>query len=140
MDKIKVAYICVHNSCRSQMAEAITKKIAGDIIDCYSGGSETKAQIDQGAVNIIKEKYGVDMSETQHPKLLSELPQVDVVVTMGCNVVCPVVMAPIKEDWGLADPTGESAEMYEKIVEKIEEKVLNLKERILKKDVFNSGN
>ena len=87
--KPKVAFVCVHNSCRSQMAEALGKLLASDVFDSFSAGTETKPQINQDAVRLMKERYGVDMEQTQYSKLLSDIPPVDVVITMGCNVQCP---------------------------------------------------
>ena len=84
--KPKVAFVCVHNSCRSQIAEALGKLLAADVFDSYSAGTETKPQINQDAVRLVKQLYGVDMEQTQHSKLLSDIPPVDVVVTMVCNV------------------------------------------------------
>jgi L-amino acid N-acyltransferase YncA/protein-tyrosine-phosphatase len=128
--KIKVAFICVHNSCRSQMAEAISKIIASDEFEAFSAGTETKSQINQDAVAVIKEIYGVDMSATQKPKLLSEIPPVDVVITMGCNVKCPYLPCRYREDWGLEDPTGKDKNEFIKTAQKIEERVMELKNRI----------
>jgi len=87
----KVAFICVHNSCRSQIAEALGKHFAQDVFESYSAGTETKPQINQDAVRLMKQIYGIDMEKTQHSKLLSDIPPVDVVITMGCNVQCPVI-------------------------------------------------
>ena len=61
MNKKKVAFICVHNSCRSQIAEALGKHLASDVFESYSAGTETKLQINQDAVRIMKELYGIDM-------------------------------------------------------------------------------
>ena len=130
MPKPKVAFICVHNSCRSQMAEALSKLLAADAYEAYSAGTETKDAINPDAVAIIKELYGVDMTETQAPKLLSVLPPVDVVVTMGCNVNCPFLPAKHREDWGLPDPTGKGREAFVETAKTIENKVRDLKERI----------
>jgi len=129
-EKPKVAFICVHNSCRSQMAEAISKLIASDSYEAYSAGTETKPQINQDAVLVIKELYGVDMNTTQKSKLITEIPPVDVVITMGCNVVCPYVPCKYKEDWGLEDPTGKDKNEFIKIAKLIENKVVDLKTRI----------
>lgn len=129
-EKIKVAFVCVHNSCRSQMAEAISKLIASDSFEAYSAGTETKPRINQDAVAIIKELYGVDMNETQTSKLISDIPPVDVVVTMGCNVNCPFLPCKHREDWGLEDPTGKEKDEFIKIAKLIEEKVLDLKSRV----------
>ena len=128
--KKKVAFICVHNSCRSQMAEALGKIYGGDIFDSYSAGTETKPQINQDAVRVIKELYKVDMNETQKSKLLSDIPKVDIVIKMGCNVVCPYLPANHVEDWGLEDPTGKSEEEFVRTAKLIEEKVKDLAERI----------
>lgn len=128
----KVAFICVHNSCRSQMAEALAKKFAPDVIESFSGGSETKPQINKDAVRIIKELYGIDMNESQKSKLIDELPEMDITVKMGCNVACPVALSDYEEDWGLEDPSGKSDEEFIKIAKLIEEKVKNLADRIQK--------
>lgn len=129
-DKIKVAFVCVHNSCRSQMAEAIAKLIVKDSFIAYSAGTETKPQINSDAVSVIKELYGVDMTATQKSKLLTDIPAVDVVITMGCNVECPYVPCKYKEDWGLEDPTGKDRSEFVKTAKIIEEKIIDLKKRI----------
>ena len=126
----KVAFVCVHNSCRSQMAEAIAKILAPDVFEAYSAGTETKPEINQDAVMTIKELYGVDMNLTQHSKLLQELPQIDILVTMGCNVECPYVPCKFREDWGLEDPSGKDKEVFLQTAALIREKVLDLKKRI----------
>lgn len=128
--KPKVAFICVHNSCRSQMAEALGKLFALNIFDSYSAGTETKTEINQDAVRIIKDLYGVDINKAQHPKLLTDIPEVDIVIKMGCNVVCPFLPSKHEEDWGLEDPTGKDDEEFIKIARIIEVKVKNLAERI----------
>ena len=130
MNKPKVAFICVHNSCRSQMAEALVKKYGVDVFESYSAGTETKPQINQDAVRIIKDLYNIDMNKTQKSKLLNEIPTVDIVIKMGCNVVCPYLPAKHIEDWGLEDPTGKSDEEFIKIAKSIEIKVKELAERI----------
>lgn len=130
MGKMKVAFICVHNSCRSQMAEAISKLLAADVFEGYSAGTETKPEINQDAVAVIKEIYGVDMNQTQKSKLLSNIPPVDIVITMGCNVTCPYLPCKYREDWGLEDPTGKDKEVFVQTAVVIKEKVLNLKKRI----------
>lgn len=126
----KVAFVCVHNSCRSQMAEALGKKYGVDVFESYSAGTETKPQINQDAVRIIKDLYNIDMNKTQKSKLLNEIPTVDIVIKMGCNVVCPHLPAKHVEDWGLEDPTGKSDEEFIKIAKTIEIKVKELAERI----------
>lgn len=126
----KVAFICVHNSCRSQMAEALGKIYGKGIFESYSAGTETKPSINADAVSIIKELYGVDMEEGQYSKLLEDIPAVDIVIKMGCNVVCPVLPAQYIEDWGLEDPTGKPKKEFENTARIIEEKVKDLAERI----------
>ena len=129
-NRIKVAFVCVHNSCRSQMAEAISKVLAADVYEAFSAGTETKPEINRDAVRTIKERYGVDMNQSQRSKLIEEIPPVDIVVSMGCNVNCPFLPCRHREDWGLEDPTGKGPEAFEETAELIEEKVLDLKRRI----------
>lgn len=133
--KPKVAFICVHNSCRSQMAEALGRLFASDVFDSYSAGTETKPQINQDAVRIIKEMYGLDMNEVHKSKLLTDIPEVDIVIKMGCNVVCPFLPAKHTEDWGLEDPTGKSDQEFKKIAKKIEDNVKILKEKIKNEEI-----
>ena len=125
----KVAFICVHNSCRSQIAEALGRKLASDAFESYSAGTETKPQINQDAVRLMKQVHGIDMEETQRSKLLSDIPEVDVVITMGCNVQCPVLPCSHREDWGLEDPSGKSDEAFLETIRRIEEKILDLRIR-----------
>ena len=126
MERRRVAFVCVHNSCRSQMAEAIGRLLAGDRLECWSAGTELKGCINPDAVRLIRERFGVDMEETQHPKLLEALPPVDVVVTMGCNVACPQLPCRHREDWGLPDPTGQGDAAFHAVIDAIEQKVLAL--------------
>ena len=128
--KPRVAFVCVHNACRSQMAEAIARILAGDVFDSFSAGTETKPAIDPTAVRLVREQYGVDMTETQYSKTLDALPEVDVVVTMGCNVQCPSLPCRRREDWGLDDPTGQPDQVFTETIRRIEEKVLALKEKL----------
>lgn len=125
-----MAFICVHNSCRSQIAEALGKKLAFDVFESYSAGSETKMQINQDAVGIMKKLYGIDMEKTQYSKLVCDIPTPDILISMGCNVECPYIGMPFDDDWGLDDPTGKSEEEYIKVIKEIEGKVLALRERI----------
>ncbi len=128
--KPRAAFICVHNSCRSQIAEALGKKFAGDVFESYSAGTETKPRINRDAVRLMKEIYGIDMERTQKSKLLSDIPPVDIVVTMGCNVECPYLPCKYREDWGLEDPTGKSDEEFIKTIRLIENKIKGLAQRI----------
>lgn len=130
MGKPKVAFVCVHNSCRSQMAEALGKKLAGEVFESYSGGTEVKDRINPDAVRMMKKLYGIDMEESQYSKLVSQLPQPDVVIYMGCNVSCPTFTAPYTENWGLEDPTGQSDQVFEETIQTIYNKILELKEKL----------
>lgn len=128
MGKKKVAFICVHNSCRSQIAEALGKHLAGDVFESFSAGTETKHQINQDAVRLMKEIYGIDMeSDGQHSKLISEIPKVDMAISMGCNVGCPFIGKAFDDNWGLEDPTGKSDEEFKLVISQIEKKILDVK-------------
>ena len=126
----KVAFICVHNSCRSQIAEALGRHLAADVFESYSAGTETKPRINPDAVRILKATHGIDMEAAQRSKLLSEIPTVDVVITMGCNVNCPFLPCELREDWGLEDPSGKEDAAFIETIRRIEEKVLDLRERL----------
>lgn len=130
-EKPKVAFICTHNSCRSQMAEAISKILAADTYKAFSAGTEIKKQINPNAVSLIKKLYGVDMTQNQRPKLLPEIPPVDIVVTMGCGIQCPYLPCKHREDWGLDDPTGKTEDEFIKTAKVIEDKIQDLKRRII---------
>lgn len=130
MKKPAVAFICVHNSCRSQIAEALGRKLAPEIFRSYSAGTETKPHINQDAVRLMKQLYNIDMEQNQYSKLLHELPEVDIVITMGCNVSCPSVPCCHREDWGLEDPTGREDEHFLFVIRIIEEKIRDLAYRI----------
>lgn len=130
MSKPKVAFVCVHNSCRSQIAEALGKYLASDVFESFSAGTEVRPQINQDAQRIMKQIYGIDMAQTQYSKLISDIPAVDIVITMGCNVDCPYLPCKFREDWGLDDPTGQSDDKFKKTIDDIYEKVRYLKHRI----------
>ncbi|MCI1945517.1 arsenate reductase ArsC [Clostridium luticellarii] len=133
--KPKVAFICVHNSCRSQMAEAIGRLYGSEVFDSYSAGTEIKSEINKDAVRVIKKLYNIDISEIQHVKLIDDLPEIDIVIKMGCNVACPFLPSKYEEDWGLEDPTGKSDKEFIKTAKMIEEKVKNLIKRIENKEI-----
>lgn len=136
MKKPKVAFICVHNSCRSQIAEALAKKYASDVFDAYSAGTKIKDKINKDAVRLLKNIYDIDMEETQHSKLIDDLPPIDVSITMGCDVICPIVENQYTEDWNLDDPTGRDDEFFREIISKIEKNVKDLSIRIQKGDIY----
>lgn len=126
--KKTIAFICVHNSCRSQIAEALGKKYLNEQYDCYSAGVEVKPQINQDAIRIVKELYGIDMElDGQYSKLIGEIPKPDIVISMGCDVECPFIGKPFDDNWGLQDPTGCSDDVFIEIISQIEHNILSLK-------------
>ncbi len=126
MEKPKVAFICVHNSCRSQIAEALGRHLAGGVFESFSAGTEMKPRINPDAVRLVKKLYGIDIEKTQRPKLLDEIPPADVVITMGCNVDCPYLPCKKREDWGLPDPTGKEDEEFIRVIRQVETNVKKL--------------
>ncbi len=124
--KDKVAFICVHNSCRSQIAEALGKHFAGDKYDFYSAGTETKPQIDKDAVRLMKQLYGIDMEQTQYSKTIDSIPVPDTVISMGCEVGCPYIGRAFDDNWGLPDPSGQSDEAFIEVIKQIEDRVRSL--------------
>lgn len=124
--KKKIAFICVHNSCRSQIAEALGKHLRGDDFDFYSAGTETKPQINKDAVRLMKQLYGIDMEQSQYSKTIDKIPQPDIAISMGCNVGCPFIGRGFDCDWGLQDPTGQSDEVFIEIINRIERNILDL--------------
>lgn len=130
----KIAFVCVHNSCRSQMAEGWAKKLASDVLEVYSAGTEDYHEVKPLAVKVMEE-VGVDMSD-HRPKLLSDIPEeVDILITMGCNVVCPFLPNSHSEDWGLDDPSGGPIEDYRETSNLIKIKVEDLIKRVMNKEI-----
>ncbi len=124
--KKKIAFICVHNSCRSQIAEALGKHFRGNEFDFYSAGTETKRQINQDAVRLIKMLYGINMERSQYSKTMDRIPSPDVAISMGCDVGCPFVGRSFDDDWGLPDPTGTSDAEFINVIKQIEANIKNL--------------
>lgn len=129
--KPRVAFICVHNSCRSQIAEALGNKFAYDTFESFSAGTGVKPQINQDAVRLMKAIYGIDMEQNQYSKLLKEIPDIDIVITMGCNVKCPFLPCKTREDWGIDDPTGKNDDYFISTIKTIENKIKDLRQRII---------
>ena len=127
MAKKKVAFICVHNSCRSQIAEALGKHFASDKYEFYSAGTQTKPQINQDAVRLMKKLYGIDMEKTQYSKTFDKIPVPDIAISMGCDVGCPYIGRAFDDNWLLPDPTGQSDEVFEKVIREIEYRVLMIR-------------
>lgn len=126
MDKKKVSFICVHNSCRSQIAEALGKHLAGDKYEFYSAGTETKPKINQDAVRLMKQLYGIDMEQTQYSKTIDQIPMPDIAISMGCEVGCPYIGRAFDDNWGLPDPTGQNDEAFIEVINDIEHKIKKL--------------
>ena len=132
--KLKLAFICVHNSCRSQMAEAWAKQLGSDVFEIYSAGTEEYPEVKPMAVDAM-ESVGIDMKK-HYPKLIKDIPlELDILITMGCNVTCPFIPNRHMEDWGLEDPSGGSVEDFnvsrETIRKKVEDLILRVKENRL---------
>jgi len=123
MYKKKIAFICIHNSCRSQIAEALGKHLAGDKFDFYSAGTKTKPQINQDAVRLMKKLYSIDMEKTQYSKTIDKIPTPDLAISMGCDVGCPYIGKAFDDNWELPDPTGQSDEIFVEVIKKIEERI-----------------
>ncbi len=124
--KKKIAFICVHNSCRSQIAEALGKHLRGDEFDFYSAGTETKPRINQDAVRLMRKLYGIDMELTQYSKTIDKIPSPDVAISMGCDVGCPFIGRAFDDDWGLPDPTGKDDTEFVAVIQAIEQKIAAL--------------
>ena len=127
MAKKKVAFLCVHNSCRSQIAEALGKHLRGEEFEFYSAGTETKPQINRDAVRLMKKLYGIDMEKTQYSKTFDRIPIPDIAISMGCDVGCPYIGKAFDDNWGLPDPTGHSDEVFTEVIKQIHDLVLALK-------------
>jgi arsenate reductase len=116
------------------MAEGWAKKLGSDVLEAYSAGTEEYPEVKPLAVEVM-EDAGVDMDGFK-PKLLTEIPgEIDILVTMGCNVVCPFVPARNTEDWGLEDPSGGLKEDFEKTRELVRSKVIELIKRVKRGEI-----
>lgn len=126
MTKKKVAFICVHNSCRSQIAEALGRHLRGDEFDFYSAGTQTKPQINRDAVRLMKQLYGIDMEQTQFCKTFDKIPAPDIAISMGCDVGCPYIGRAFDDNWNLPDPTGQSDEVFVDIIQRIKLRIMGM--------------
>lgn len=124
--KKKIVFVCVHNSCRSQIAEALGKKYLSKQYECYSCGTAIKPQINQDAVRLMKEIYNIDMEKDQYSKLVSDIPPADIAISMGCHVSCPYIGKEFDDNWMLEDPTGKNDQEFKKIIQEIEKKIHEL--------------
>ena len=124
----KVLFVCVENSCRSQMAEAFGKILGKDIFDSYSSGSNPSGQVNKKALASMK-SIGYDMT-SHSSKSLDGIPQIkyDYVITMGCGDACPFVQCHNKIDWQITDPKNMEMAQFNKVRDSIKNKVLELVE------------
>ena len=127
MNKKKVAFLCVHNSCRSQIAEALGHYLAEDVFESYSAGTATKPRIDPAAVRLMRELYGIDMEARQFPKTVDQIPEPDIAISMGCDVGCPYVGRELDDNWQLEDPTGRDDDAYREVIDQIQQCILALR-------------
>ena len=119
----KVLFVCVENSCRSQMAEAFARIHGGNDVEAYSAGSMPSGIVNPKAIATMEE-IGYDLS-THESKSLNDLPDVkwDLVATMGCDDECPFIRAERREDWQIPDPKNMAPEEFRQIRDRISEKV-----------------
>jgi arsenate reductase len=125
MNKPKVAFICVHNACRSQIAQRSEASCRRRFRELFRGDHAQRAHRSRRG-SLKKRLYGIDMEQGQSPKLHAELPPIDVVITMGCNVEGPYLSCKRRENWGLFDPTGKSDEEFIAVIQTIETKIAAL--------------
>lgn len=128
--KKKVLFVCVENSCRSQMAEAFARMHGSENFEAYSSGSRPSGVVNPKAIESMKE-LGYDLSK-HASKPLEQIPQIeyDAVITMGCGDECPFVSGKIREDWGLPDPKHLATDEFRKVRDEIAEKVKALIQRL----------
>lgn len=139
MKKPLVVFVCTHNACRSQIAEALASRFASDVFSAASAGTKIKDKINPDAVRLMKQVYGIDMEKNgQYPKHLDAVTGADYVVTMGCGVKCPYDPARSRQDWGLEDPSGKSDEEYLRVIQQIHNKVMDLKQQIMNAETRNT--
>ena len=126
----KIAFVCVENARRSQMAQGFAEVFGGEKVEVYSAGSHPSSQIDPLVIEVMKEK-GINLSSKQ-PKGLNDLPlvEMDYLVTMGCEETCPAILAKKIIEWDIPDPKGKSINVFREVRNIIEEKVKKLLEKI----------
>lgn len=130
---MKIAFICIHNSCRSQMAEALAnfyaKKMQLDL-EIYSAGSEKSRSIHPKAIYFLALNYGIDMSN-HYVKTINTLPKdIDIVISMGCGVKCPTLRGKYSFDFQLEDPSNFDDTAFQESIKILESKVIALLESI----------
>jgi protein-tyrosine-phosphatase len=134
-DKKNVLFICVQNSARSQIAEGLFRKYAGERITCGSAGTLPADSVNPDAVAVMRE-IGIDITANK-PKVLTDdmVDRASMIINMGCmdNNFCPAVLLKSKktmEDWDIEDPAGKSIARIREIRDQIESKILDLIEQL----------
>jgi arsenate reductase len=130
MKKKRIVFVCVENARRSQMAQAFAEKIGRERLEVYSAGSPPSSQIDPLVVEVMKEKR-IDLS-SRLPKGLNDLSPVemDYLITMGCEEICPAVPAKRIIEWEIPDPKGKPIYEVRRIRDMLEVKVKMLLEEV----------
>ena len=128
----RVLFLCVGNSCRSQMAEGFARALGGAAVEISSGGTIPKGSVDEGAIAVMAER-GIDISR-QRSKAMDEAfaASADVIVTMGCSAeeACPIYLLPKVRDWALPDPAGQDLSQFRAVRDRIESHVRQLLEEL----------
>lgn len=127
-DAPTVAFVCTHNACRSQMAEALARQLLPHGTKTFSAGTNPASHVDAGALAELTRR-GVSTNGLR-PKPIIQLPRVDWLVTMGCGVSCPSLPCAHREDWGLDDPMGGSPRAYQDCADAIVRHLRQLGEKI----------
>lgn len=127
--KPRVAFLCSHNSCRSQVAEALAKEIASDTFEAYSAGIEPSYTVDDRTAWMLLEYCSYDITE-RYPKHVSELPDVDIVISMGYGNDFSNVPCTYTENWELESPKDQEDNAYRRMIEDVRSKVCDLRDKI----------
>lgn len=130
MGKPVVAFVCAHNACRGQIAEAMARQFANDVMLAHSAGTHPVKAVNPSAARLLASEYGFDVASLE-PKSLTHLPDVDILITMGCGVECPSLPAMYREDWGLDDPIGKDDDALMRTMRIIQQRVIGLRARIV---------
>lgn len=130
MKRPTVAFVCTHNACRSQVAQAMAQALAADALVVYSAGTNPANRINPDAARLLASEFGI-ASDDLRPKTLSQIPEPDILITMGCGVECPNLPAAYREDWGLEDPTGMSDHAFLHVMRAIQQRVVGLRARVI---------
>lgn len=126
----RIVFLCIENSCRSQMAEAIARQVGGGRFEVASAGSRPSGQVEPMVFDVLKEK-GIPV-EDQFSKGIEDLPHLlwDVVVSMGCGDNCPTLIGRRHVDWNIENPRGKDVDFFRRVRDEIEEKVRGLLQEV----------